>query len=87
MSQLLRALQISTEEKKELPKQFGSITSFIDRNNIVVTTITGRSFSAIIPEKDEGSDLNYNIGDGVVVVNGVVVGKGKAKRRIAVYNV
>ena len=79
---ILKTIKNSVSSKKEQTKRYGKITEFIDAVNVVVTSVTGKTYSAIIPQQDEWTDLKYYIGDGVITVNGVIIGKAKSSETI-----
>ena len=87
MSSFLKTLLDTTKVRNEQAKKYGTITEFVDTINVVVESITGKSFSAIAPQQDIDTELVYRIGDGVIVVNGVIVGKAKMSSTIKTYNV
>ena len=68
---------VKTEPGKRLCK-----VEKIDSGSVLVTDFLGRTFSAIIQ-----SDLCVSVGDNVIVVSGVVIGKTRVESEPKIYQV
>jgi len=71
---------INKEEK--IARHFGRIIKKIDNSSVVLETTTGKQMRVLVP-----AGASYNIQDSVIVMNSVIVGRGKATSERKVYRV